>query len=159
MPIDPNGDSETLAVIRRACLRFHSVVRQLRQRSEDRTTLEVEDEVDAQDLLRAILCVQCEEIHTESWNPGYSGMPRTDLVLPQEGIVIVVKKTRQGVGAKTLTEQLSVDMQRYLSHSLCKTLVCFIYDPEGRIGNPTALEAAFIHHQHDRKVEVVIAPK
>ena len=157
--VDQNGESGTLAVIRRACLRFHSVVRQLRQRSEDRVTLEVEDEIDIQDVLRAILCVQFEEIHAESWHPDDSGGTRIDLMLPQAGVVIVVKKTKQGMGVKTLTEQLSMDLQRYLSHPHYKTLVFFIYDPEGRIGNPSALEATFARRQPDRHVEVVIAPK
>ncbi|MGH7232456.1 MAG: hypothetical protein ACREJU_14020, partial [Nitrospiraceae bacterium] len=152
--------TDVLAVIQRVCLRFHSVARQLRQRSDDRSTLEVEDEVDVQDVLRAVLCAQFEVIQTEAWNPGYAnGMARTDLALKQEGIVIVVKKTKQGVGAKTLTDQLGVDIQRYLNHPLCQTLLCFIYDPEGRIGNPAAFEAALVRHKHGWKVEVVISPQ
>jgi hypothetical protein len=156
----PRSDMDTVTLIQRICTRFHSVARQLRQRSDDRSTLEVEDEVDVQDVLRAVLCTQFDDIHTETWNPAYAnGIPRADLVLKQDGIVIVAKKTKQGVGAKTLTEQLGVDIQRYMNHSLCKTLVCFIYDPEGRIGNPDALEATLVRQRSARRIEVIISPR
>ena len=156
----PKPDVDTVTLVQRICARFHSVARQLRQRSDDRSTLEVEDEVDVQDVLRAVLCAQFDDIQTEIWNPAYAnGMPRADLVLKQDGIVIVAKKTKQGVGAKTLTEQLGVDIQRYMSHPLCKTLVCFIYDPEGRIGNPDALEASLVRQRSGHRIEVIISPR
>jgi hypothetical protein len=79
--------------------------------------------------------------------------------LQREGIVIVVKKTKQGVGAKTLTDQLSVHIQRYAGYPLCKIILCFIYDPEGRIGNPNGFEAVLVHQQYGKTIEVVISPK
>ena len=151
---------DALAVIQRVCTRFHTIARQLRQRSDDRPTLEVEDEVDVQDVLRSVLCAQFDNIHTEVWNPSYAnGMSRTDLVLKPEGIVIVVKKTKQGIGAKTLIDQLGVDIQRYLAHPLCETLICFVYDPEGRIGNPAALQAGLLRHTNGRRVEIIVSPQ
>jgi DpnII restriction endonuclease len=153
-------DSDPLGVIRKVCWRFHSVVRQLRQRRDDRSTLEVEDETDVQDVLQTLLCSQFDDVQTEAWTPSYAnGTPRTDLVVKQDGIVVVVKKTRQGISGKTLADQLGVDIARYLGHPSCKTLMCFIYDPEGRIGNPGALEAALTGQQNGRRIEVLISPK
>jgi len=33
-----------------------------------------------------------------------------------------------------------IDIARYQSHPDCRNLVCFVYDPEGKIGNPKGLE-------------------
>lgn len=154
------SDSEALTIVRKICIRFHHVARQLRQRRDDRPALEVEDEIDVQDVLQTLLCSQFEDICAEPWNPSYAnGALRTDLILKGDGIVLVVKKTRQGIGAKTLADQLSVDVQRYINHPLCKTLLCFVYDPEGRVGNPGALQAALMREQNGRKVEVLISPQ
>lgn len=122
--------------------------------------MEVEDETDVQDVLQTLLCSQFDDVQTEAWTPSYAnGTPRTDLVVKQDGIVVVVKKTRQGISGKTLADQLGVDIARYLGHPSFKTLMCFIYDPEGRIGNPGALEAALTGQQNGRRIEVLISPK
>ncbi|MBI4320054.1 MAG: hypothetical protein HY675_16305 [Chloroflexi bacterium] len=42
------------------------------------------------------------------------------------------KKTGQGVADKVIGEQLTVDIAKYGRHPDCKTLVCFVYDPENR---------------------------
>jgi hypothetical protein len=149
-----------IGLIRKVCSRFHNVARQLRQRGQERATLEVEDENDVQDLLHVLLSVELDDIQTEAWTPVYAGGTlRNDLLLKQEGIVIVVKKTRQGMGPKVLFDQMSVDVQRYMNHPDCRTLICFIYDPEGRIGNPKAVETGFARAENGRHVEVLISPK
>ncbi|MBN2581874.1 MAG: hypothetical protein JXL80_02325, partial [Planctomycetes bacterium] len=45
------------------------------------------------------------------------------------------------------------------SHPNCKTLVCFVYDPEGRIGNPVGLETDLSQDDDGLKVVVIVAPK
>jgi hypothetical protein len=148
------------SAILRICSRFHNVVRQLRQRREDRPTLEVEDETDVQDLLQVLLSVEFDDIQTEAWTPSYDGgASRADLFLKQEGIMLVVRKTKQGLSVKTLADHIALDIERYLNHSQCRTLIYFIYDPEGRIGNPRALEAGLRREQNGRRVDVVISPK
>ena len=152
--------ADTLASVEMVLRRFHNIARQLRQRSEDRPTLEVEDEIDVQDVLRTVLSAQFEDVETETWVPAYgNGTARTDLLLKREGVVIVVKKTRQGLGTRTLSDQLVIDLQRYAAHPFCKRLFCFVYDPEGRIGNPISLENALQRHAEGRAVHVIIAPK
>jgi hypothetical protein len=157
---DASGAASPLDRIRNICTRFHGVARQLRQRRDDRPTLEVEDESDVLEVLHALLCVDFNDISTESWTPPYAGgASRTDLILKDAGIVIVAKKTRQGLGAKTLTEQMNVDVQQYAGHPHCTHLVCFLYDPEGRIGNPSGLETALRRDRNGRRVEVFIFPQ
>ena len=55
-------------------------------------------------------------------------------------MIIEIKKARKGLGAKEIGEQLLIDAQRYQAHPDCNQLVCFVYDPEGRIANPRGLE-------------------
>ena len=63
-----------------------------------------------------------------------------DFLLKDEQLVIEVKKTRASIRDKQVGEQLIVDIAKYKEHPDCKTLVCFVYDPEGLISNPTGLE-------------------
>lgn len=76
----------------------------------------------------------------EEWTPSYAGSAsRMDFLLKDEKIVIEVKKTRDGLSDRQLGEQLIIDIEKYKTHPDCKKLVCFIYDPEARIGNPVGL--------------------
>lgn len=149
----------SLELIRKVCIRFHAVSRQLRQRGEYRTTLEVEDEHDVRDVVHALLLLEFEEIGTEDWTPSYAGAGRSDLAIQPDGIAIVVRKTKQGLGARELTEQVGIDARHYLARPDCKTLFVFIYDPEGRIGNPRRLEADLTRVSDRGDLEVLIAPK
>lgn len=121
--------------------RFHSVTRQLRQRHNNRPTLDVSDEYDVQDLFHALLQLYFDDIRPEEWTPSYAGgSSRMDFLLKSEKIVIEVKKTRPKLGDKEVGEQLSIDILRYRAHPDCQTLICFVYDPEERILNPRGLE-------------------
>jgi REase_DpnII-MboI len=136
------------------------VVRQLRLRRDDRQTLEVEDEYDVQDLLYALLRLEFEEITTEDWYPRYAaGAARTDHLLRNANIVIIAKKTRTGVTVRDLTEQIKIDFAHYSERADCRTVMCFVYDPEGRIGNPRRLECDLTTVSDTQTLEVVISPK
>ncbi|MFC1712719.1 hypothetical protein ACFL6S_03560 [Candidatus Poribacteria bacterium] len=122
------------------CKRFHLVARQLRSRRENRATLEIEDEYDVQDLLHALLKIFFDDVRPEEWTPSYAGSSsRMDFLLKIEKIVVEVKKTRKGLKDKEIGDQLLIDIGRYRSHPDCETLVCFVYDPEGRISNSSGL--------------------
>jgi hypothetical protein len=150
---------EALVLIRKVCARFHPVVRQLRERSEDRAAFEVEDETDVRDLFRALLSMEFEDITVEDWQPSYgNGTTRPVILLRPEGIVIDVKKTRQGLGAKELADQATVDFQQFPGLD-CRTVFCFVYDPEGRIPNPRRLESDLTGQLQGRTTEVVVSPK
>ena len=154
-----NG-STPVELVKTLCHRFHSVARQLRLRGEHRATLSVEDEIDVQDLLHALLRIQFDDIDTEEWTPSYAeGASRTTFLLNDNQLAVLVKKTRNGLTAKDLTEQLRIDTERYLTKSRCTSLVCFIYDPDGRIGNPRAFETALTTVNGSLTIGVLIAPK
>lgn len=131
---------DKLAALVEICDRFHLVVRQIRQRHDDRPSLEVEDEYDVQDLLHGLLHLEFDDIRAEEWTPSYAGgSSRMDFLLKDESIVVEVKKTRQKLSAREVGEQLLIDIGKYQGHPGCQTLVCFVYDPEGRIANPRGL--------------------
>ncbi len=159
-PESPQAGSDPVERVKTLCCRFHSVARQLRLRGEYRATLSVEDEFDAQDLLHALLRIQFDNIDTDEWTPSYSsGAPRTTLLLNDGRLAVIVKKTRPGLNAKDLTDQLRIDADRYRSHGRCTTLLCFMYDPEGRIGNPRGLEASLTSVNDSFVIDVLVAPK
>jgi hypothetical protein len=137
------GDSPVnnpISLIEKIALRFHAVARQLRTRHGGRQTLDVGDEYDVQDLLHALLRIFFKDVRPEEWTPSYAGSSsRMDFLLHQEEIVIEVKMTREGLKQRELVDQLLVDIARYEEHPGCKSLVCFVYDPAGWIGNPAAV--------------------
>lgn len=139
------------------CNRFHLITRQLRSRHENRKTIEVEDEYDAQDLFHALLYLYFDDIRKEEWVPIYAGGgSRIDFVLKQEQIVIELKKTRKGLTAKELGEQLLVDIQKYQAYPYCKILICFVYDPEGRIANPRGVENDLLELKKKMGIELKV---
>ncbi len=153
-------ENGTLDILRRVCARFHLVARQLRLRKEYRPTLEINDEYDLQDLFYALLRLQFDEVGTEDWSPTYAnGMRRTSYLLDWDKTAVVVKQTRSGLTTKDLAEQVAADKAHYAARPNGATLVCFIYDPEGRVGNPRGLEADLTSTEGPYRVEVIVAPK
>ena len=140
--------------------RFHLVTRQLRQRHDNRATLDVTDEYDVQDLLHSLLKIFFDDVRPEEWTPSYAGgTSRMDFLLKDVQIVVEVKKTRPGLGAKEIGSQLLVDIGRYQAHSDCRSLLCFVYDPDGHIVNRDGLERDLSHPVNGMNVRVVITPK
>jgi hypothetical protein len=151
---------DSITVIEKLCNRFHLVARQLRSRHASRDTLDVQDEYDVQDLLHALLKIHFDDVRAEEWTPSYAGKSaRTDFLLKPEQVVVEVKKTRIGLGEKQIGEQLIIDIARYRAHPDCKKLISFVYDPEGRIGNPTSIESDLSDNSGEFTVLVIVAPK
>jgi len=82
-----------------------------------------------------------------------------DFLLKAEQVVIEVNKAREGLGAKELGEQLLVDLAKHSKHEDCKTLFCFVYDPEGRIKNPRGIERDLARIDGKPVVAVRIEPR
>ncbi len=144
--------------LKRVFSRFHRIVRQIRNRYDNRSTIDVNDEYDVQDLLHALLRLYFDDIRPEEWTPTYAGKSaRMDFLLKNEKIVIEVKKTRQGLTDRELGDQLIIDVDRYKVHPDCEKLICFVYDPEGRIGNPTGVMND-LNTRHQGFAEVIIEP-
>lgn len=159
--VGPLEENNAIKIIENIFERFHKIVRQLRIRHSKRATLEVEDEYDVQDLLHALFQLYFDDIRPEEWTPSYAGgSRRIDFLLKKEKVVIEVKKTRKNLSDKEVGEQLLIDISTYEVHPDCEHLICFVYDPEGRIGNPIGLESDLNKKSTDNlKVNVYIFPK
>ncbi len=153
-------NDNSLVKVKKICNRFHLVATKLRGRYNGRDTLEIKDEYDVQDLLHAILKIEFDDIRPEEYCPSYAGgASRADFLLKKEGIIIEVKKTRKGLADKEIGEQLSVDIQRYEKHPDCKYLICFVYDPEGWIRNPSGIEDDLTKTNNKMQIITIITPK
>lgn len=139
--------------------KFHKVARQLRARYDSRETLKIKDEYDVQDLLHALLQLHFDDIRPEEWTPSYAGgSVRMDFLLKDEGIVIEVKKTRESLTQKKLGEELIIDRAKYKEHPDCKKMYCFVYDPEGILGNPAGIKKDLEKGEEDF-IKVFIRPE
>jgi hypothetical protein len=151
---------DAVARLSSICGRFHLVARQLRDRHNNRTTIAIEDEYDVQDLLHSLLHLSFDDVRREEWTPSYAGgASRVDILLRPERILVEAKKTRQSLSTKALGDQLIIDIQRYQTHPNCDHLFCFVYDPEGRIGNPRGLESDLSKKHGNIMVTVQVAPR
>ena len=140
--------------------RFHLIAKKIRRRYDNRATLDIEDEYDVQDLFHSLLAIYFDDIRPEEYTPSYaSKSARMDFFLPDIETVVEIKKTRATLNEKKLAEELLIDIARYKKHSSCKTLICFIYDPEGRISNPSGLENDLNIKDEILEVIVIIVPK
>lgn len=145
-------------ILDRIFARFHKVARQLRSRHAGRSTLEIEDEYDVQDLLHALLQLYFDDIRAEEWTPSYAGSAaRVDFLLKNEKTVIEIKKTRKELADKEVGNQLIEDIERYKVHPDCEKLICFVYDPEARIGNPGGVMND-LNSRNEGFAKVVIQP-
>jgi REase_DpnII-MboI len=152
--------ADPLVMIEQIIKRFHPIARQLRERYNSRDTLLIVDEYDAQDLLHALLLMFFDDVRPEEWAPSYAATSsRMDFLLYKEKVVVEVKMTRTGLKQGDLIDQLIVDRARYEQHQRCETLVCFIYDPEGRISNPTAVISDIQNQSGKLRVKVLIRPE
>ena len=158
IPLNQEEKVDIDSILNTIFSRFHKIARQLRNRYDHRNTLEIEDEYDVQDLLHALLHLHFNDIRAEEWTPSYAGKSaRVDFLLKNEKVVIEVKKTRQGLTDKELGDQLIIDVDRYRAHPDCDRLICFVYDPEGRIGNPYGL-ISDLNKRHEGFATVIIKP-
>lgn len=155
-----SGDQMKFNGIDTIANRFHTVVMQLQQRYDSRSTIDVNDEYDVQDLFHSLLTLYFNDIRAEEWNPSYAGgSSRSDFLLPEISTVIEIKKTRQSMTTKQLGEQLIVDIAKYKKHPQCNRLICFVYDPEGRVANPRGIENDLSNCDSDIDVRTIIVPK
>ena len=153
-------EADHLPITKNICQRFHFVARQLRLRGEYRSSVSVEDESDVQDLLHALLRLQFDDISTDEWTPDYTnGASRTTFLLNHDRLAVVAKKTRAGLTMTDLKDQVRSDIERYRARGRCTSLLCFIYDPDGRIGNPRGIESELTSTSEQFTVDIVVAPK
>lgn len=138
---------------------FYRAAKQLQRRHDGRPTIEINDEYDVQDLLHSLLLLYFEDVRAEEWTPSYAGgSKRMDFLLKESEIAIEVKMTRKGLKDKEIGEQLIVDIANYKQHKSCKSLYCFVYDPDANIRNPRGLEKDLQDLARDYSVRVFVRP-
>ena len=69
-----------------------------------------------------------------------------------------LKMTRPTLKDKDVSNELIVDKERYRKHPKCRTLICFIYDPQSMLKNPAALETDLSSDDEELSVHVWINP-
>ena len=149
----------TIEKIELICNKFHQVSRQMRSRYNNRSTLDINDEYDVQDLFHSLLTLYFDDIRREESNPSFGGgNSRADFWLKPEKTLIEIKKTRAGLKDKQIGDELTLDIVKYQSNRGCKTLVCFVYDPEGIIKNRECLEKDLEQVTKNIAVKVFIRP-
>jgi hypothetical protein len=142
------------------CRRFPLFLDRLQKRQRNREPFVVEDEYDVQDLLHAILRLHFDDVRPEEYTPSYAGnASKVDFYLPQEHLVVEAKMTRSNLGQRELTNELIIDAARYSQMDRVDTLVCFVYDPQRRCGNPQAIERDLQNSGGRLAVRVVICPQ
>ena len=142
--------------IERIFTRFRKVAVQLSRRHEGRENLKIRDEYDVQDLLHTLLSLYYDDIRPEEWTPSYAGSSvRMDFLIPEIEAVIEVKKTRESMTDKTLSEELIIDIEKYQEHPSCNNIYCFVYDPDMIIRNPAAIKND-LEQKHPGIVKVFI---
>jgi REase_DpnII-MboI len=121
--------------------RFLYVGRALKQRYDNRSTLELADEYDAQDLLRSLLVIFFEDVRPEVVTPNHAGgSSRIDFVLPEYRLGIELKWIRSGIKDRSLGDDLIIDRDRYKEKHDVHHLVCLVFDYGGFLRNPRGLE-------------------
>jgi hypothetical protein len=142
------------------CRRFPLFVSELHSRHGQRPAFDVNDEYDVQDLLRSALRLHFADVRREEWNPSYGGtQSRSDLLLKHERVVVETKMTRNSLRQPELVKELIVDKAQYRNHPDCRTLVCFVYDPDLRLTNPEAVERDLSGNDGTLDTLVVVAPQ
>jgi hypothetical protein len=141
------------------CRRFPAIVRELAVRYESRPPFVINDEYDVQDLMRALLRGLFHDVRPEEPTPSRGGVAsRTDFLLKHEQVVVETKMTRPGLSQRQVAKELATDKEFYRAHPDCRTLICFVYDPGHRLGNPTALESDLSDLNGPLPTVVVVAP-
>lgn len=144
----------------RICERFPKVAQQLQDRHNNRSTISVSDEHDVQDLLHALLRVEFDDVRAEEYSPSHGGSAsRIDFLLKEEQLGIEVKYANSSNAEKELKNQLSEDKEHYKAHPDCEKLICFVYDPEFALENPSGFEKDLSSPSGTLETTVVVSPK
>jgi hypothetical protein len=150
---------QVLGTVRKLVGRFHLSALELRNRHDNRPTIDITDEYDVQDLMRVLLAMEFDDVRREVWTPNYAGKSsRVDFWIKDSGIVIEIKKSSPRLRDKEVADQLIVDIERYSQMQGCNRLVCLLYDPEHYITNPVGLVNDLSREGPEFAVEVIVVP-
>jgi REase_DpnII-MboI/Uncharacterized protein conserved in bacteria (DUF2321) len=145
-PEEP-ANNEPLARLEHLLRRLPRVARELGRR--ERAPLVVRDDRDLDDLVRAILPIEFDDVRPQARTPRYDRGNRMAFVLAAEGVVVIAHRVRSGIDETELAERLTDDVKELRGRS---SLVILIYDPERRFPNPERLEAVWSQQERVRCV-------
>ena len=139
---------------------FSRFVHQLRRKRHNGRDCFISDEYDVQDLLHALLRLHFDDVRAEDWTPQNSGSNnRIDFLINDNQTAIEVKYAKDSHKDKQIGDELIIDIAKYSKHPNCKSLYCFVYDPDYCIGNPKGLENDLNNKSTDEfKVKVFVRP-
>jgi hypothetical protein len=101
----------------------------------------ITDEHDVQDLFHSLLLVFFRDVRAEEWTPSYAGgNKRIDFLLPEYRLAVELKNSRPSMTAKTVGDELTVDIANYKIHPSVSHLVCLVFDSGGHLANPRGIE-------------------
>ncbi|MDO5367459.1 hypothetical protein [Kocuria sp.] len=135
--------AETVAIkLSQSLRRLPELLATLQRRAPDWPISEsIRDEADLQIMVEAYLRTLFEDVRPEDYVSSHAGAnSRVDFVLPEAGVIVETKMTRESLTTRKLGEELLIDAGRYPSHPNCEAIVAFIYDPARRIVNPRGVE-------------------
>jgi hypothetical protein len=156
-PVPP---APPVAALESLLRRLPRTVLQLRTRHGERLPFRVADVHDLEDLLRALLPLQFDDVRPICRTPSYDAGTRTDflLVSPVGGRALALTpKWAAGQSEAALTAEWEEDVRYHEAERDCGLLVGFVYDPEGRLRDPVALETGWSRPRGDVELRGVVA--
>jgi len=154
----PQTQAEAEALVIHIFHRFHTVATTLLQRHNNRPTIVVEDEKDAQDLLHGLLWLHFNDVRKEEPTESVAGGTTfIDFLLPELRVGIEVKMGY--VGNRELRKQINDDKGNYVAHSKCDKLLVIVYDPDHNVRNPPAFEKHLSTNISGLDTKVFVLPK
>lgn len=152
----PGSVSQPLVRLESLLQRLPLVIRQLRARQGGRLPFRILDVKDLEDLTRALLPLQFEDIRPEGRTPRYAPTTRTDFLLAPERLALTVKLATPEARGPVLASQLEEDVAYYRRLGNSQALVCFIYDPEDYLGHFATPEIAEPAPERELEVRWVV---
>ena len=120
---------------------FRVVASFLAERGHGRPSYVIENEYDVQDLLFGCVRSFFIDAHREEYIPQHAGTSkRIDILIPSADVLIEVKYVRNTSHAKTIADEIKIDIESYHTHPSCKTILVFIFDPKSYIVDPDMIE-------------------
>lgn len=137
----PKLDHKDLeSVVMRVFDTFPVITKYLGKRKHNKPSFSITDEYDVQDLLYCLIRPLFEDAKVEEWTSQLaSKSKRVDIVLPSAGMLIEVKIVRNERHARSIIDELMIDIESYHVHPNCKKLFFFIWDPHGYILDPNSI--------------------
>ncbi|WP_092180209.1 hypothetical protein [Pseudomonas sp. NFACC32-1] len=159
MPALPVTEERADQIIERMLLRFHRFAKDLEHRPRGRKGVQLDDEYDVQFLVNALLRLQFDNVKPEEPSPSMAaGGTRADFLLPEHGLFIELKMTRDGMTARSLADELILDIARYRAHPECHAIIFFVYDPRGLVKNTVALQTELSEIAGELPVSLIVSP-